>query len=241
MDTRKLVGVSLAGLGLLVLVAGPAQAFYHMNPYGFWYGGHGINVTVEGTPHNNIGIGSLHAKISGHEANQPVYCLDLYHSFNWGQNWDVELYIIPPDPFPGGVPHNTDQAAWIYNEYGLKTQANTSAKAEGVQLALWEVSHDLDWFANYSSGTWYSTDDFQYAGGGTRLTEATTILDALWAKVDAGETLGYSAAYYHPIGSTYGQGFIGDGGEVPEPASILLIGVSLLGAAGAGVLRRRNR
>lgn len=190
----------------------------------------------------------------------PLFCLDVFHSFSGTPtSWSATPQIVPPDPaYP--PPWNTHQAAWIYENYGkLVTFANTTDNkilAAGVQLALWEVSHEEKWFNNYNASNWnvwssgkVGTSEFSASldlnsGQGLKATQILTAVKnaGTWAE---------HATYYNPENKngeyTKMQGFLGKYDAtyektdvVPEPGSVLLLGLTLLGAAGLGWRKRRS-
>ena len=210
---------------------------------GFW--GSGTSVTIHaydphpelGWDHNTYGCGAFTWTLNGQTGGSPLYCLDVWHSFNWGQNWDVDILTIPPDPAP---PYNTHEAAWIYHTYGKTLGAHDSRWAQGVQLALWEVCTEVDWRDHWSPTSWHSVGDEEQGDlyitsvNATALTNATTILTAVYNQ----DVFGYYAYYYRPSDTMhFGQGQMGD---VPEPGVLMLLGVGLITAAGIAWRRRRN-
>jgi hypothetical protein len=181
-----------------------------------------------------FGSGSFSAMLDGVPLTSPLYCLDLFHSFSFGQNWDVTPIIVPPDP-PNPPPGNTGMAAWVYHKYGLT--AAQGYQAGGVQLALWEMTHDLNWQSGLSS--WWDTGVFRYSGSLSSSTDggyADLILHDVALNYNLGEA--GNVVYYQVSSPTGpGQGQIGD--SIPEPATLLLLGSGLC-AAVLSAWRKRN-
>ncbi len=249
MYTMRTILLSAAFLG--ALMAGPvgtAEASYYLHFTGFLFGtGQSVSVNVEGTNYNNIGLGPVtgwRALTSSPAPSEkiyfdhPLYCLDIYHSFTWGDSWWADPILVPPYPTP--PPHNTAEAAWIYQTYGNGSLSATEAK--GVQLALWEVSHEAAWRDVYQQGnqTWAAGGDFYVTGGDVAVakTYATGILDDL--VVENPDFLDEHATYWKPVTvrETGRQGMLGDTPEIPEPSTLALAGAALLVAAGFGWRRR---
>ncbi len=169
-------------------------------------------------------------------------CLDLEHNagYTW---WKADLHILPPNYQPGNPPPwNLWLAGWAYQTYRNNAGNDWGA---ALQLALWEMTHETDWATNYNAASWHDTGNFQlfsdYTTGAK--TNATTILTAakdqpLYPSMDR------YVEYYEPADNsspgTYGQGMLKDGGEIPEPSSLLLLGSIVLAAAGL-TWRRRSR
>ncbi len=235
---------------LAALMAGStvdASASWYLHFTGFLYGtGQGVSVRVDGTNYNNMGLGPVtgwRSAVANPTESQkeyfenPLYCLDIFHSYTWSDSWWADAYVVPPYNYP--PPYNTAEAAWIYESYG--TGPMSADEAKGVQLALWEVSHEQAWRTTYlaSNQTWASAGGFQITGGansGSRAV-ATSVLDALYAQ-DPG-TLTASAVYYRPIEYDGGsQGMLTKTPEVPEPGTLVLLSASLL--VGAAVTWKRR-
>jgi len=235
---KLLIGLSVAAA--LLLVAGTASAttgILHIT--GWLTSPTNANVTVYdpvmGTNTGTYGVGSFTWKFNNVVQSCPLYCLDVFHSFQFGQIWEVDVIPIPPDPEP---PYNTAEAAWIYYNHGRHDLDATTGQA--VQLALWEVSHEQDWREHYNPSSWWQTGDndggdfaINSVSAGAR-TKATDILNDLFAVEDPE---GFSANYYKPVSADLGQGQIG---EIPEPGILILLGTGLVSVAGATWRRRRS-
>lgn len=252
---NRMIKVGLVALALVALLAPVANAYVSCSvryQSAFWgYAAADVRVVdSEGNtydPGSYVGVGAQKAKISIDGGalelhSSPLYCLDLFH---WQGIFDGLRYTVPPENHPE-PPYNTTQAAWVYHNYG-KVRANQKA----VQLALWEVTHEADWFSAYNRADWYAPhgttgngpDEFylvDISGGftGAIIEDASDILDDLHFALSQGPlTIDRSCYYYRPGVRTdeIGQGLIGD---VPEPSSLLLIGGALLGVAGMAWRKR---
>ena len=241
---------------LLVVAVGTANAVGTLGLDWLSYGGSArvearYNGSTVFSPNGAVGLGSFHGTYTedGTSVNTgAIYCVDLFHSFSGTPaSWEVTRRVIPPDPI-NPPPWNTHEAVWAFHKYnGLGWSAN-GTKAAGLQLALWELTHDQDWRIKYSQSTqWYdansngSSDFYITQVNSTIRDYATNILDDVYSVPEVGIEYAY---YYDPAPSgnpmadyTGMQGFMG---EVPEPSTFLLMGMGLLAAAGAAY-RRRNR
>ncbi len=229
---------------IALLAAGPAGAISELHITGWMAGGGGVKIWAQVSPtevlSGTYGAGAFAWRLDGQDMAAPLYCLDVYHTFQFGNTWMVDPYVIPPDP-ADPPPYNTAEAVWAYNRYAY---TNVSAEAQGLQLALWELSHDVDWLNLYenNSGNWWDTGNFQYRGdlGAAGYQFADQVLLDIYDNFDVMEA--GTATYYQPTphqGNDYfGQGQIAN--VIPEPGSLMLLGFGLLSVAGGAWRRRRN-
>ncbi len=235
---KTLLGSAVV-LGLLLLSAGSAGATTGLLQITGWLTSPtNASITVYdpliGWNSGTYGVGSFTWKFNHITQSSSLYCLDIFHSFSFGQQWMVDVLPIPPDPNP---PYNTDEAAWIYQNYG---QSHDAVTAQGTQLALWEVSHEQDWLDHYTASDWWKPGD-QESGdfyinsvSSAARNKATEILSDVFERPGP---LGAHANYYKPVDAHYGQGQIGN---IPEPGVLILLGTGLVSVAGATWRRRRR-
>jgi hypothetical protein len=245
MRGKAILSLALAAVLLLVGVGSAgAQITYHDLTIAGWMVGNKVAYTNYG----NFYAGAFTWAWDGGPVNttSPLYCLDIFHSFSgMPATWQVNRLIVPPDPnFP--PPYNTDHASWLYYNYGtlaqLSTVSDKATRAAAVQLALWEVSHDPTW--NTINGNWLDTGTFKWTGSSTSAVkmQAGDMLGSLYGVLDPqGRVTSPRPLYwYQPKGwpdPLKGQGQVGES-PVPEPGTLILLG---LGLAGAGIVSWRKR
>jgi hypothetical protein len=231
-------------VGLAIVLCGeigPAAGQTVLHITGWMAGGGGASISAKVSDTQTLigtyGVGAFQWQRNGVGQSTPLYCLDIFHSFGWGDTWNVQEWYVPPDP-PFPPPYNTGEAVWIYQKYGKTTNA---VQAQATQIALWEISHQEDWRAQYENPSgWWATGNFKYTSGNTTTRQtATTILSDLYANYQEG-AIG-QGIYYQPLPYTennyYKQGQIG---EAPEPSVLVLLGTGLLSITGASWRRRKR-
>lgn len=249
-------GMIILGFGIMVLLSAASTTNASVSCYvdytgDFWdytFTARLVVVPEVGDPLTPyVWVGAQSAKIGPDQssttpAGAPLYCLDLYHYQN---DFSGTRYTVPPESHPQ-PPYNTTEAAWIYQHYG-KVEANQ----EAVQLALWEVTHEADWYSWYNrtgAPAWYqqhtpetgeSVEQFYITQANSGIiSDATAILDDLYANHgDLGQFR--SCYYYRPDDAlAEGQGLLGD---IPEPSTLMLLGGGLLASVGLAWRRRGRR
>ncbi len=251
---RKKVARVGAILALLALSFGPAGAYSTLRITNFMWGYEtvkGVDVWSSGRQlisNGSFAAGAFTWKLDGEVKDTPLYCVDVFHSFYWGQQWQVECIPVPPGP-SNPPPYNTLEAGWIYQKYGKIANKQMSA---GLQLALWEITHDRSWRNQPTDAQgnvlWWKWDtgfDFSYRGVRTTAVyhNANAILQDLYRNFSE-PGVGYSTYYRpsDPSSESYAQGQFGDGDpQIPEPGMLALLGIGLAGAAGAAWRKRARR
>ncbi len=152
------------------------------------------------------------------------YCADL-------SQWvapSSRTYYWTDDTVAGidiqGTVAGNRRAAWILNNYSLGVTNNIARAA--LQLAVWEAIYDNGATLNLNTGTFYVS----FLSGGTSENRAKILSDA---------------GIYYSGSSTYGVGVYAWDQQnllrgVPEPGTVILLGLALAGSGIVLIRRRRS-
>jgi len=163
-----------------------------------------------------------------------AFCVDIYQSISNGSNGAVS--IVPVSSVHGGL-----QAAWLYEHYAANAlAAKDTATLGGLQVAIWETV--VDDYTNYNLGS----GNFYVSGLNTAaMTKANTLLADLQANFDpTGLNSMYSIMQSKDLQdqlikySLPGAADPGPAAGTPEPATVILMGIGLIGLAGFKKFRK---
>ncbi len=245
---------ALIAAGLFCLALAPASADFGTLTLSGWlaYGGgtyvNAMYTDVHASPQTINGLFGT-GSILGHFQNElpagPLYCLDLFHTFtDVTTNWAVERMVVPPDP-PFPPPWNTAEVAYAYHTF--KDYSYDAEKAAGLQLALWEISHEQAWRTNFNYSTWYQYQEHSGSefwatvnqSTGSKGYWASEILQDVYTNFPTSNA--GSLYYYQPtLGYPNYEGAQGFVGDVPEPGTLMMLGAGLLLGTGFAWRNRRR-